>query len=360
MTYEKQLEKKQEKMNVLFSSLASPLPIIGMDNPLHYRNKVQVRFGKEGKTTVTGNYVRDSHTLVPIRECMISDETSLKIIRSVERIVNALHIPVFDEHVYKGTVRHLLIRSTSLGEYMVVFVTGNTPIREEKELVKRILQYNPEVTTILQNINPNRTSMVLGEKTKVLYGKGYVTDELLGFRFRISASSFYQVNKRQTAVLYGKAVEFADLKGDERVIDAYCGTGTIGILMSAHAKEVTGVEINKNAVRDAFRNAEDNHVKNITFIAEDAGRYMRKLAKEGETIDLLMMDPPRSGSDETFLQSVCTLSPKKIVYISCGPESLKRDLLYLKKGGYEIRKLQPVALFPFTDHVETVVLLSRK
>ena len=361
MSYDDQCSLKQERVNSLFRHVIKPEKIIGMSDPLHYRNKVQVSFGKDEKgRAIAGNYAKDSHTLIPVDECMIADERANAIISSVTKLVRKHKISVFDEWTYKGCMRHLLIRTASTGEIMLVLVTGTSFINEGDSFVKDILHYNPSVTTVIQSVNNARTSMILGKNFKTLYGKGYITDELLGFRFRISPSSFYQVNRRQTEVLYQTAISFAGLAGTESVIDAYCGTGTIAIAMSPYAKEVTGVEINPQAVKDASRNAEENHIRNVSFICEDAGKYMKKIAKEGKKTDLVMMDPPRSGSDETFLNALCTLRPEKIVYISCGPDTLRRDVGYLLKKGYEIKKLQPVDMFPFTGHVECVTLLERK
>ncbi len=210
------------------------------------------------------------------------------------------------------------------------------------------------------NVNSKKTSMVLGEKESVIYGKGFIRDELCGCTFRISAKSFYQVNPVQTEVLYNKAIEFAALTGKERVIDAYCGIGTIGMIAAKHAKEVIGVELNKDAVRDAKLNAKENNVKNIVFRQGDAGEFMTAMAAAGEKADVVLMDPPRAGSDEAFLSAVVKLAPEKVVYVSCNPETLARDLKYLTRKGYEVRKIQPVDMFGFTVHVETVVLIQRK
>ena len=223
-----------------------------------------------------------------------------------------------------------------------------------------MLSRHSEITTIVQNVNNKRTSLVLGNETRVLYGDGYIEDELMGKRFRISPKAFYQVNPTQTAVLYGKALEFANLSGSETVIDAYCGTGTIGILASDKAKRVIGVELNADAVKDAKVNAKLNDVNNIEFYEDDAGKFMTNLAVTGETVDLVIMDPPRAGASLEFLRSLITLSPEKVVYISCNPETLARDLSFLTRKGYKVRKIQPVDMFPHTEHIEVVCYVSRK
>ena len=243
---------------------------------------------------------------------------------------------------------------------MVVLVLGSPILPSSNNFVKALRKEHPEITTVVLNINDRKTSMILGEREKVLYGKGFIRDELCGCTFRISPKSFYQVNPVQTEILYQKAIEFAHLTGKESVIDAYCGIGTIGLIASGHAKEVVGVELNKDAVKDAILNAKENQIRNVRFFQGDAGEFMEAMAAEGNSMDVLFMDPPRAGSDEKFMASAVKMGPEKIVYISCNPETLARDLKYLTKKGYQVKKIQPVEMFAFTEHVETVVLLSHK
>jgi len=357
--YQKQLQLKQEKINKLLKNYGKVLPIIGMTDPNNYRNKVQVTFGYDDYHHVLcGNYIPKSHMIVPIDDCMICDEKANKIIESIKKLVNKYKISIFDERALKGTLRHLLIRTSNTGEIMVVIVTGSTMIKNGEQFINDILKYNPEISTIVQNINNKHTSMILGDRNIVLYGKGYIIDTLLGLSFKISPSSFFQVNKRQTEILYSKAIEAANLNKNEILMDAYCGTGTIGLLMAKKAKEVIGVEVNKFAVKDAINNARYNKIDNATFIADDASNYLNKLSKTPNKIDVLVMDPPRSGSDEKFLKSVIRIGPKRIVYVSCNPDTLKVDLSLLTKF-YKIKSIQPVDMFPYTDHVETVVLLTK-
>ena len=244
---------------------------------------------------------------------------------------------------------------------MLVLVTGTPVFPSKNNFVKAILKQFPEITTIVQNINPYRTNLVLGDNQKVLYGKGYIEDILCGCRFRISPKSFYQINPVQTEVLYGKAIEFANLKGNETVLDTYCGIGTIGIIAAKNgAGNVIGAELNGDAVRDAIVNARANNLKNIRFYKADAGEFMREAADEDEKPDVVFMDPPRAGSDRKFLDSLIKMSPKKVVYVSCNPETLARDLAYLTQNSpYKAQKIQPVDMFPHTAHIETVVLLSK-
>ena len=266
----------------------------------------------------------------------------------------------YNEVTGRGFLRHVLVkRGFQTGEVMVVLVTGTPIFPARNNFTRALLKLHPEITTIIQNVNDRYTSMLLGQNEKTLYGPGYITDILCGLRFRISAKSFYQINPVQTEVLYGKAMEFAELTGKETVIDAYCGIGTIGMVAAKKAGQVLGVEVNRDAVRDARENAKLNRVKNIRFVCADAGDFMVDMANAGEHCDVLFMDPPRTGSDTAFLSCALTLAPRRIVYVSCNPETLARDLNFLTKRGYRAEKIQPVDMFPHTDHVECVVRLDK-
>ena len=243
---------------------------------------------------------------------------------------------------------------------MVVLVTSGPIFPAKNKFVKALRKDHPDITTIVHNINPYQTSLVLGERENVLYGTGKIEDELCGLTFRISPRSFYQINPVQTEVLYNTAMKYAGMTGSEKVVDAYCGIGTIGLVASKRAGEVIGVELNRDAVHDAIANAKRNGIKNVRFFCDDAGEFMLGMANDGEKADIVFMDPPRAGSDECFLSSLVTLAPKKIVYISCRPETQQRDLRFLTKRGYKVEKIQPVDMFPHTNHVETVVQLVRK
>ena len=277
-----------------------------------------------------------------------------------QKLLKSFKLRAFNDVTMKGFLRHVLIkRGFSSGEIMVVLVTGTSAFPSKNDFVKALLKEHPDITTIVQNVNNKFTSMVLGEREAVLYGKGYIEDILCGCRFRISPKSFYQINPVQTEALYGKAVEFAGLTGKERVIDAYCGIGTIGIVASKGAGEVIGCELNADAVRDARVNAKINGIENISFYCADAGEFMLSMKEQNEKCDVLFMDPPRAGSDKKFLSSAVYLAPERIVYISCNPETQQRDLYYLTRNGYKVKKIQPVDMFPYTNHVETVVLLCK-
>ena len=362
MDYAAQLKKKQKEMNKLLKDFGKPEPIIGMKDPLHYRNKVHAVFGRTRKgEIISGTYEAGTHKIVNIDECMIEDEISQSIIRTIRGLLRSFKIRTYDEDTGYGLLRHVLVRrGFTTGQVMVVLVLSSPILPSKNNFVKALRKEHPEIATVVLNVNNKKTSMVLGERDIVLYGKGYIEDILCGCTFRISPQSFYQVNPVQTERLYQTAMDYAELTGKERVIDAYCGIGTIGMVAAKKAREVIGVELNRNAVKDARTNAKLNQIKNITFYEGDAGRFMVSMAEEGEKADVVFMDPPRSGSDEAFLSSVIRLAPKRIVYVSCGPDTLARDLKYLTRNGYQVRKMQPVDMFGFTEHCEMVVQLVKK
>ncbi len=361
LTYQEQLRHKQVKCIRLLGQFCRVEEIIGMDNPYHYRNKVQAAFALDGrKNIISGVYQASSHKVVAVERCMTEDETADEIIAAVRRALQSFKLLPYDPDTGRGFLRHVLVkRGFRSGQIMVVLVTGTREFPKRRSFVNALLKAHPEITTILQNINPRRTSMVLGTEEVVLYGDGKIEEQLGEMTFRISARAFYQINPIQTEALYKKALEFAALDGSETVIDAYCGTGTIGIFAAPRAKQVIGVELNGDAVADARENAKLNGIRNIRFVKADAGEFMRGAAQAGEHADVVLMDPPRAGSDRAFLSSLVTLAPKKIVYISCNPETQQRDLLFLCRNGYKVRKIQPVDMFPHTGHVECVVLMSR-
>ena len=362
MTYPEQLSFKQAKAIRTLGRFGHVEEIIGMEKPLHYRNKVQAAFGTtRGGKIVSGVYQSSSHNIVLVDECMLEDRIADKIIVDIRHMLPRYKLTAYNEDTGKGFLRHVLVkRSFSTGEIMVVLVTGQHLFPAKKEFLKELLKKHKDITTVIWNINGGKTSLVLGDREEVLYGNGYIEDILCGKRFRISAKSFYQINPVQTEKLYGTAIEFADLKGTETVLDAYCGTGTIGIVASDRAKQVIGVELNEDAVRDAVYNARLNKTENIRFFCADAGKFMVAMAEEREKVDVVLMDPPRAGSDLNFLKSVVTLAPEKVVYISCNIETQARDLGFLCKNGYKVKRIQPVDMFPHTAHIETVVLLSQR
>ncbi|MFQ7288446.1 MAG: 23S rRNA (uracil(1939)-C(5))-methyltransferase RlmD [Lacrimispora saccharolytica] len=363
MEYSEQLKRKEDFVRKTLKGIVKPEAIIGMENPWHYRNKVHASFArKRDGSIVSGIYEEGTHRLVPVEDCLIQNERANRIVRDLCGLFESFKIKVYNEDTGYGLVRHVLIRTGHVsGEVMVVLVCVSPVFPSKRNFVNALRKLHPEVTTVVLNVNDRRTSMVLGKRDIVLYGKGYIEDQLCGCTFAVSPQSFYQVNPVQTEILYRKAIEFADLHGTEKVLDAYCGTGTIGLIAAEYAGEVTGVELNPEAVRNAVSNAKRNQRKNIRFVQGDAGEYMQKMAAQRETMDVVLMDPPRAGSDEAFLSSLVTLAPEKVVYISCNPVTLARDLKYLGKHGYRAKRAVSVDMFPWTaeEHVETVVLLSR-
>lgn len=359
MTYDRQLSFKQAKCIKLLGKFGHVEEIIGMDDPMHYRCKVQAAFGRtRGGKIISGVYQSSSHRIVLVDDCMLENERADKIIVDIRKLLSPFRLYPYDEDTGRGFLRHVLVRvGHHTGEIMVVLVTAVPAFPRKNDFVGELLKLHPEITTVVQNVNPAHTSMVLGKEDKVLFGRGYIEDSLCGCIFRISPTAFYQVNPVQTEVLYNTAMQLAGLTGNETVMDAYCGVGTIGLVASGKAKFVVGVELNPDSVRDAVSNAKRNNADNIRFVCGDAGEYAELLASNGEKADVLFMDPPRAGSDVKFMASAVKMAPKKIVYISCNPETLARDLTYLVKNGYKVKKIQPVDMFPHTGHVETVVQL---
>ena len=346
LDYAEQLKQKEEKVRALVGKYGPVHPIRGMEQPCHYRNKVISTFapGFGGKLT-SGIYAANSHKVLPVESCLLQDEVLDKTMQAVRAAANACRYQPYDEDKGTGLVRHCLLRrGVATGQVMVVLVTA---------------QRGVTVTTVVQNVNSRKTSVVLGEAEKVLYGKGFILDTLCGKTYAISPRSFYQINHAQTEVLYGLAVEAAKLTGKEVVLDAYCGIGTIGLTAADHAKQVVGVELNRDAVQDAIGNARHNGVKNARFFAADATRWIGEAAAAGEKADVIFMDPPREGSTPEFLASVARMAPKRVVYVSCNPVTLARDLATLTKLGYKAEGFTPVDMFPHTEHIETVCALSK-
>ena len=360
--YVEQLKNKEKQLKELLAPFCKVEGVISMEHPEHYRNKVHAVFGENRyHDAISGIYEQKSHRIVPVDSCLIENAKADEIIVSIRELLKSFHIRPYNEDTGYGLLRHVLIRTGHVtGQIMVVLVLASPILPSKNNFVKALLKLHPEITTVVINVNNRNTSMVLGDKEHVIYGKGYIEDELCGKRFRISPRSFYQVNPVQTEILYGKALEYAGLTGKETVVDAYCGTGTIGMIASDKAAKIIGVELNADAVRDARNNAKANQIRNIQFYQNDAGKFLVEMAGQGAKVDVVLMDPPRSGSTEEFMNSVARIGPERIVYVSCNPETLVRDLKYFKKKGYRVSKGVGVDMFPFTEHVETVVLLSHK
>lgn len=367
LDYAAQLKQKEEKVRALVGKYGPVHPIRGMEQPYHYRNKVISTFapGWGGKLT-SGIYAANSHKVLPVESCLLQDEVLDKTMQAVRAAANACRYQPYDEDKGTGLVRHCLLRrGVATGQVMVVLVTAQPVLPGAKNFVKALLaeaaQRGVTVTTVVQNVNSRKTSVVLGEAEKVLYGKGFILDTLCGKTYAISPRSFYQINHTQTEVLYGLAVEAAKLTGKEVVLDAYCGIGTIGLVAAKHgAGQVLGVELNPEAVKDAIQNGKENAMKNAWFTRGDAGEFLAQAAQEGEGWDVVFMDPPRAGASGEFLTALAACAPRRVVYISCDPETLARDLGVLQANHYKIEQIQPVDMFPHTQHIECVVKLTRK
>lgn len=361
-SYGEQLAWKQAKVKRMLSKFGFCQKIIGMKEPYNYRNKVQHGFyTNPSRQIISGIFQSGSGRIVPCDSCMLEDKTADKIIGTIKKLMQSFKLFPYNPNTGKGVIRHVMVRrGFSTGEILVCIVTSMGSLPSKNNFVQALVKAHPEITTIIHNVCKNPMPLTMGEQENVLYGKGYIEDILCGKRFKISARSFYQVNPVQTEVLYRTAMELAGLTKNDRVLDCYCGTGTIGIIASDYCKEVTGVELNPSAVADAEKNASGNGCSNISFVCGDSGKFMERLAVKGEKCDVVFTDPPRAGSDEKFLRSLAKMSPRKVVYISCGIESLERDLTLLEKLGYKAKKIQPVDMFPHTRHVETVVLLEHE
>ena len=356
--YDKQLKMKQDKLEKLLGEYGKVEAVIGMNDPYYYRNKVHHVFDYDKRLgTISGVYQEKTHHVVNVEDCLIEDKKSQEIIGTIRELCRSFKIKTYDEDTGYGLLRHVLVRrGFTSGEIMVVLVLSSQILPGKNNFIKALRDVHPEITTVVLNVNNQKTSMVLGDYEKPIYGPGFIKDELCGNIFRISPKSFYQINPVQTEILYRTAIEYAELTGKETVLDAYCGIGTIGICAASKAKHVIGVELNADAVRDAKINAKENHISNIEFHNADATKWISSY--EGH-VDVVFMDPPRSGSTEVFIRTVANLSPDKVVYVSCGPDTLARDLGIFEKCGYKVRRIQPVDMFPHTEHVECVVLMSR-
>ena len=334
-------------------------PTLGAPTPWNYRNKMQFPVGRVKGRTVIGCFAQGSHQIIDTADCRIQKQGNNEIMSAVRDVATRLNISVYNEDRHTGVLRHVMGRVGLDGD-MVVLVTATEKLPHERELVKLLRQKLPRVISIQQNIQTYRNNVILGRETRLLWGRPTIKDKIGRLEFHISPRSFFQVNTAQAEVLYGKALEFADLTGEETVIDAYCGTGTITLFLAQKAREVYGVEIVKPAIQDAKKNARDNGIKNATFLVGDATAALPRLYREGIRAADVVVDPPRAGCTPVVLQTFADMHPARIVYVSCNPASLARDLKILDELGYHAEKVQPVDMFPMTSHVESVALIRRK
>lgn len=362
LEYAKQLEEKEKRVKSLLSSICPVRPIVGADEPFYYRNKVHWAFGHMGTHLIAGRYAEGSHRIIENDECLLEDQECAKILSDIKNLAVKFKMQSYDERTKRGLLRRVLVRKgMATGEVMVVLVLASPVLPGKKGFIKAMLDQHPSIKTVLININTRTDSMILGDKTINEFGRGSIWDELLGVRFKISPESFYQINHDQTEKLYSLAIEAAALKKGEKVLDAYCGIGTIGLCAASSCPgiQLTGVELNRAAVLDARENAKGNKMEKARFLAADATKYMIETAEKKEAFDVVFLDPPRSGTTPEFIRACEQLAPKRIVYVSCDPTTLARDLKDFKKHGYMPQYAIPVDMFPFTEHVECVVLLQR-
>ena len=360
LPYREQLAKKQARLQELLGGFAPVKAVQGMAEPLHYRNKAIASFATQRGKLVCGLYAEGTHRVLPGADCLLQEEILNKTLAAVLDAARACRWTAYDEDRGTGLLRHTVLRSSCGGKVLVTLVTPGPDLPGSKNFCTALRKKAPWVVSIVQNINPTRSSAVLGSREKTLYGPGFVLDTLCGTQFAISSRSFYQVNRTQTEVLYKKALELAKLTGRETVIDAYCGIGTIGLCAAPLAKQVIGVERNPAAVKDAAANARHNKIANARFVCADATEWMAAAAGEGLHPDVVFLDPPRAGSTPECIAAVNKMKPRRIVYVSCDPETLARDVAAFTRLGWRAAKFCPVDLFPQTKHVETVVLLSHK
>lgn len=335
-------------------------PTLGAESPWHYRNKMQSPVGVSGTGIAVGCFAQGTHDIIDNTDCLIQHPANNQIATAVRQILCDLSVSVYDERQHTGVIRHVLGRvGTKSGEVMVVLVTATAELPKSEQIIKRLVAEIPGLVSIVHNVNDRRTNIILGERTTTIWGKDTITDSLDGLTFRISAKSFFQVNTEQAAVLYRQAVKYACLSGRETVLDLYCGTGTIALFLARHCKQVIGIEIVEPAIEDAKKNADYNGIANAEFLCGDAVEVMSPLYEKGISADAVVIDPPRAGCERRVLEVIMAMRPARVVYVSCNPASLARDLAVLEEGDYKTKEIQPVDMFPQTFHVECVALIVK-
>lgn len=366
MSYEGQLQFKQNLVEQTLTRIGKLQdvnihPIIGMEQPFHYRNKAQVPVGERNGRLITGFYKPRTHEIIDTDESVIHMEAINDAIKIVKEICSELGVAAYNEEAHTGVLRHIMARfGRKTDELMIVLITRTEKLPHREEIVGKIVAALPNVKSIVHNVNPKRTNVILGEKTQVLWGQDVIYDYIGNVKFAISPRSFYQVNPVQTKVLYDKALAYAGLTGEEIVFDAYCGIGTISLFLAQQAKKVYGVEVVPDAINDAKKNADLNGITNVEFTVGEAEVVIPNWAEEGIHADVIVVDPPRKGCDAALLKTIIEMKPKRVVYVSCNPATLARDLGILEAGGYQTLEVQPVDMFPMTMHVECCALLIKK
>lgn len=366
LSYEAQLNIKTDKVKNDISRIGKLDGVkihdtLGMEDPYYYRNKAQFPVAIRGKNIKFGFYERGTHNIVDIKSCVIQHEVNDKILEILKTYMKKFNISVYDEKTGRGVIRNILTRTSfKTKDVMVVVITNGRDLPHKLELVELLQKNVPNLKSLIHNINNMKTNRILGDKTITLYGDDKIIDYIGDLKFKISALSFFQVNPMQTEVLYEKTLEYADLTGDETVFDLYCGIGSISLFLAKKAKKVYGIEIVKEAIEDARENAKINHIDNAEFYTGKAEEIFPRLYEQGIKADVVIIDPPRKGCEEEVLNTIIEMQPKKVIYVSCNPSTLARDLKYLDEHGYKTVEIQPVDMFPHTMHVETVVKLQRK
>ena len=365
LSYEGQLKMKHDTVVNHLKRIghiedANVLPTIGMQNPSRYRNKTQVPFGYADGKVVAGFYQKRSHEIINMQSCLIQTDISDQIVETMRQLCQELEIDPYNESLNLGVLRHVIVRvGFKTEEIMVTLVTRTHEIPNSELRIQRLVSKYPKIKSIAQNVNPKVTNVIFGDETRILYGESYIYDEMNGIRFAISPRSFYQVNPIQTETLYSKAVEYAQLSGNEIVFDAYCGIGTITLFLAQHAKQVYGVEIIPEAIEDAKMNARLNGFENTQFAVGKSEEIIPAWIENGIVPDVIVVDPPRKGCDRSLLDTMLEAAPDRIVYVSCDSSTLARDLRVLIDGGYKLEVVQPVDMFPQTAHIECVAKLVR-
>lgn len=364
LSYEGQLRAKEKQVRDVLTRIGklnnvNVHPVLGMEDPWRYRNKSQVPVGEREGGLIAGFYQKRSHEIIDMQSCLIQQDINDEVVQVVKEICGRYGIRAYDERQHKGILRHIMARHGQVtGEVMIVLVTRTSDFPHKNKIIEEMIARIDGLKSIIQNVNDRKTNVILGEKTKVLWGEEVIYDYIGNVKFAISSRSFYQVNPEQTKVLYDQALQYAELTGEETVIDAYCGIGTISLFLAQKAKKVYGVEIVPEAIEDARRNARLNEISNVEFAVGEAEVVIPNWYKEGIKADVLVVDPPRKGCDEALLQTILDMKPKRVVYVSCNPATLARDLRILEDGGYQTVEVQPVDMFPHTTHCEAVARMQ--
>ncbi|MEI3606246.1 23S rRNA (uracil(1939)-C(5))-methyltransferase RlmD [Pseudogracilibacillus sp. SE30717A] len=367
MSYDMQLEMKRNQVKNVMQKVAHlesvPVhPVLGMEDPWRYRNKIQIPVGEKDGELITGFYQQRSHRIIDDMDtCVIQNELGDRMVEAVRRIATDLGIEAYDENTHRGVLRHIIVRTAfGTNDTMIILVTRTEKLPHQTELIKQLTETYPASKSIIQNVNKEKTNVIMGKKSRTIYGEDYIYDAIGDLKFKISPRSFYQVNPTQTKVLYNKALEYASVGPNDVVIDAYCGIGTISLFLAQKAQKVYGVEIVPEAIDDAKINAKLNGITNAEFVVGEAEKVMPWWTAQGLRPDVIVVDPPRKGCDEALLQAMIDMAPKRIVYVSCNPSTLARDLRILEDGGFKTQEVQPVDMFSQTNHVECVSLLQRE